>query len=1709
MQKAWFFLLVFLMGELGTVSHAQTGGLDAAEPIGKFLNGALPPETPRPATGSYQLVNAFPALTFIDPVQMIPVPFSNRLMVVEKAGRLTVFEDDPDVSSRDILIDIRNQVQSTHDSGMVGLAFHPEFGQPDSPNRHYLYVHYRYTPQKSENNKAYIRLSRFTWDPSTSVIAKSSEFVLIHQYDRHNWHNGGGIFFGADGFLYISVGDEGGANDQFNTGQRRDTGLLAGVLRIDVDQDLSRGHAIRRQPRNPSNPPSGWTNSFSQGYTIPDDNPWPSPDGSLLEEFWAVGTRSPHRMTLDPATGKIWLADIGQGSREEISLVSRGANLQWPYREGSISGPKSKPSNLIGFDRPPLYDYGRSTGGCIIGGYVYRGALHPELQGKYIFGDHNNGRIWSLEETGGGGVDIDTLLTLSRHGPGPKNGMGSFGIDASGEIYVLSLAGTDLDGGRIYRLDKSTSGVPEPPQLLSQTTAFTDLTTLTPAPGLIPYDVIQPLWSDGADKKRWIAIPNDGNPNTAAEKIGWSDSSHWDFPIGTVLVKHFEIPGRRLETRFMLLGEDGEWFGFTYKWREDGSDADLLPGPPVEETFTVDDEEWTWHFPGRAECSSCHTDAANHVLGVKARHLNSELTYEKTGRTGNQLVTLNRLGFFSPAIDEGDLPNILTAKNIADTSASLERRARSYLDINCSQCHQPAATTQANFDARLDTPPWYQNLVNADPINNLGISGAKLVAPDEVDLSIVHRRVGSLEEGEGMPPLAKNVVHAEGLALLAEWIGSLDAATAPTGPVTGPAPQDFTPPTLELAISGGAGPVVTGPFSVDITASEEIEGLTAADFSGIGGRVTSVSGSGLSWTAIMAPSQVGPGSLTLDSDKVTDVNGNANLALASPVTWEMQLTSDPENLLTDGQFENGLASWDSGGAVSVSQSAQTGIQAVQIGAASFAVQSIPISAGEDYVYSGWYFTQGNPASLEAGLTFWNASGDWVTDRIIALDTSADYAPFTLEFTAPPGATSVSVWILTGAGGSVTADGLLLKSGGSGNPVENLLPNGNFENGLASWDTGNQVSGSANASEGAQAAQIGSESFVVQTLPAAPDETFSLSGSYFSTGNSQRLEVGFSFWESSGTWIEDQTIVLSNSASYDDLLVEATVPANAATMTIWVWCGAGGAITVDNLILLRGEPVTPGPNNLLTNGDFENGGLAPWDVGGAASLTANARSGSGAALLPADSFLVHNMAATPGEIYRLSGYHRTATGSLHEAGFSFWGAGGEWLGDSLVELAETSSILAFEVDGSVPVGAVSFSAWLWCGGGSEMIVDDLVLERLPEPEPEPQAASTTSIAQSSGLQSGSEPETAAAPRIAAFGFGENTEDESGASSIPAEPIREEIGFSNEQAGIFSGLAHEVGVEEAGEPKLSGGVNRVRLSRNGRFSGRGWIGGHSLVLRGQFDKAGHFATSLRDGRAIELQLVEESGNVSAVLGTVDGPDDEANQFRLTRAAFSRKVPTDRAGRYTLLIPGETDLDPIGYAMVNITATGRVRTVGRLETAQRLSHGGLLDGAEHWSLFQLLSRRAPRPMIGGELGFLTDPPSPNADFEGELQRVVGEEVISSDAIGSRFLPRARKRALESADELNGAAILQLSDPTDGATDFWPVNWMPNNRLSATGPRRLGATINPRNGLFRGRAIDLNKGNRPRLEGVIFQKQQLIGGMHRAPNQPPGAVILEPGEW
>ena len=381
-----FSVIVYILGLLPSpLLKGQSIGRSMPVAKGAFLDNVFPTQPPTPSQGdvSYTVENAFPNLDFTDPVKMLEMP-DNRWMLIGKSGHVWIFENRSGVSSKIQVLNLKDQVVIGGDGGMLGGALHPDFGKLSSPNRGYFYLWYRYTPQKgSHGDFGYLRLSRFTYDEESNQVDKNSEFVLIQQFDRHDWHNGGDMFFGPSGFLYVAVGDEGGARDQFNVTQQIDKWLFGGVLRIDVDKrGGSISHPIRRQPQNQANPPSGWPNSFTQGYYIPNDNPWNDTNGETLEEFYAIGLRSPHRMTYDEATGDIWIGDIGQNRQEEISLVAKGDNLQWPYREGNLEGFRDKPNELIGIDKPPIYTYARQTGASVIGGYLYRGNKFPELQGK-------------------------------------------------------------------------------------------------------------------------------------------------------------------------------------------------------------------------------------------------------------------------------------------------------------------------------------------------------------------------------------------------------------------------------------------------------------------------------------------------------------------------------------------------------------------------------------------------------------------------------------------------------------------------------------------------------------------------------------------------------------------------------------------------------------------------------------------------------------------------------------------------------------------------------------------------------------------------------------------------------------------------------------------------------------------------------------------------------------------------------------------------------------------------------------------------------------------------------------------------------------------------------------------------------------------------------------------------------------------------------
>ncbi len=808
-----FFLLIALLLCWGGAGRVRAGsGLDAAVPVGKWLNGVFPSATPG-GSGSWQVVDAFPNLSFRDPIVVVPEPRSRRLHVVGKEGYIWSFDNVSTTAVKTLMLDISARVQITDNEGLVSLAFHPEFGLAGSPNKDYFYVFYTYRPTLDPNPDhngevdVYDRISRFTLVPGSPAATAASELIYIQNYDRHPWHNGAAMFFGADGFLYISTGDEGGDDDPYFTSQRLDAGLYGGMVRIDVDNNPAKSHPIRRHIAPGGVPRAGWPASFSQGYGIPNDNPWLDPAGTILEEMWCLGLRSPHTMTYDAQTGRIFVGDVGQDTFEEVNQIVKAGNYQWDYLEATFPGPRAKPNPLRGTDQPPVWAYGRGTGVCVICGPVYRGREHgAALGGKLLVADHEFGYIWTLTFPPGGGAPTATYLTTIPNS-GFHNGIASWGVDQDSEVLMVKLSGYVSPNGKILKLARTGTNIPEPPLRLSQTGAFTSLATLTPDPKLIPYEPAAPFWSDGAAKKRWITIPNDGTPNSAGEQISFSTASEWTFPEGTVLVKHFDLPvdarnatvTKRVETRFFVRGTTG-WYGFTYRWREDGTEADLVFDAETRD-FTLTKLDGTtatqrWDFPARQECLTCHNANAGSVLGLRTHQLNWEVTYPATGRKGNQIETLAALGFLTPAPSPASLAGLAKAARWDDLTASLETRGRSYLDSNCSYCHRPGGVN-ANFDARFTTALASQNLVNGPLVKNFDVAGQAVIRAHDVPRSIAWQRAASLDTVNRMPPLAKNRVDDEGLRVVREWINSIDPAANPARGVegyyyTGNAFQTFT-----------------------------------------------------------------------------------------------------------------------------------------------------------------------------------------------------------------------------------------------------------------------------------------------------------------------------------------------------------------------------------------------------------------------------------------------------------------------------------------------------------------------------------------------------------------------------------------------------------------------------------------------------------------------------------------------------------------------------------------------------------------------------------------------------------------------------------------------------------------------------------------------------------------------------------------------------
>lgn len=363
------------------------------------ISGDLFPEASE-VENRFTVEEAFPGIIFDRPLDLQNAnDGSGRIFVVEQGGRIYVLSG-PDSREKELFLDIREMVDdSGFEMGLLGLAFHPEFAE----NGHFFI---NYTDTRGTV------VARFT--ASGNQVDLDSRVSILTFTQPFSNHNGGQLAFGPDGYLYISTGDGGSGGDPQGHGQNRQT-FHGNILRIDVNGQGPRGN-----------------------YGIPPDNPFVGNSEGYLEEIYAYGLRNPWRFSFDSATGRLWAADVGERTVEEINIIEKGKNYGWNIMEGSLCFNPPTDCDPTGLELP-VYEYRHPLGRSITGGYVYYGTELPLLRGAYIYGDYVTGLIWGLwyheEHEPVNYTLADTDLKIS-----------SFGIDENDELYVTAF------DGKIYRL---------------------------------------------------------------------------------------------------------------------------------------------------------------------------------------------------------------------------------------------------------------------------------------------------------------------------------------------------------------------------------------------------------------------------------------------------------------------------------------------------------------------------------------------------------------------------------------------------------------------------------------------------------------------------------------------------------------------------------------------------------------------------------------------------------------------------------------------------------------------------------------------------------------------------------------------------------------------------------------------------------------------------------------------------------------------------------------------------------------------------------------------------------------------------------------------------------------------------------------------------------------------------------------------------------
>jgi glucose/arabinose dehydrogenase len=736
------------------------------------------PDPPPP----YRVRRLYPNLKLNFPVAVVQQPGSDRLLVITQPApyaptTILRIQDDPNTEQTEQLLD--------YDGVAYDITFHPNF-----KDNGYVYIGMN-GPSSAPPGAKKTRVLRYVMERKHPYKLDPKSETLIIEWPSDG-HNGGALAFGKDGMLYVTSGDGTSDSDTNIVGQDLSK-LTAKVLRIDVDHP---------EPGKP--------------YAVPKDNPFVG-QKNVRPETWAYGLRNPWRLTVDQKTGHIWVGNNGQDLWEQGYLIEKGANYGWSVLEGSHPFYPNRKAGPTPF-RKPTVEHSHSEARSLTGGIVYYGSKFPELRGVYLYGDYSTGKIWGMRHDGRRVVWHKELASTRLQITG-------FGVDAHGEILIADHRGEGKGG--FYTLEATPKGQPPStfPLKLSESGLFRSVKGHIMEPALIPYSVNAPLWSDGAHKERWIALPG------ADSRIDFTTYRGWNFPDQTVLVKSFALdmeegnPASRrwIETRF-LTNQKGEWFGYSYQWNDEQTEGVLVDGKGLDREFTIrvpptaDNprglRKQTWHYPSRTECMVCHSRAANFVLGLTELQMNKEHDYG--GIRDNQLRVLEHLGVLrinwleetkyalmreakAKGLTEGQIYAYLdkmTATRLqrepamsslltvppqkyrrlvdpSDRKQNVNLRARSYLHANCAQCHVKEGGGNAQMELEFTTNLDKMRLIDVKPVHDsYGLPEARLVAPGHPERSVLLRRIRHRDAGH-MPPLATAVVDHEAVQLMEEWIKQL------------------------------------------------------------------------------------------------------------------------------------------------------------------------------------------------------------------------------------------------------------------------------------------------------------------------------------------------------------------------------------------------------------------------------------------------------------------------------------------------------------------------------------------------------------------------------------------------------------------------------------------------------------------------------------------------------------------------------------------------------------------------------------------------------------------------------------------------------------------------------------------------------------------------------------------------------------------------